>query len=169
MAPGFAHLALATHDMAATIAFYEALLGFPRIADIQNQVSDGGVVRMVYFECGDDQYLVFMEARGVREIPEDFDTGINGALGVPAGLYHFALKLSSIEALDLKKQELEQRGAEVSSVVDHGYSRSIYLRDPNNLQVEFCCMTRPFQASDLGQQQSVEIASPARRPHRSDS
>jgi catechol 2,3-dioxygenase-like lactoylglutathione lyase family enzyme len=159
MAAGFAHLALATHDMAATIAFYDDFLGFRRVADIRNQVTNGGVVRMVYFECGDDQYLVFMEAKGVREIPENFDTGINGALGVPAGMYHFALKLASIDALELKKQYLEQRGALVSSVVDHGYSKSIYLRDPNDLQIEFCCMTRAFQDSDLEQNQSVEVAS----------
>ena len=158
MSHGFGHLALATHDMARTIAFYQDLLGFPRVADIQNRVAGGGAVRMVYFACGDDQYLVFMEAKDVRGIPNDFDTGINGALGVPSGMYHFALKLPSAEALDSRKKDLERRGATVSDVVDHGYSKSIYLRDPNNLEVEFCCMTRPFQASDLEQEQLVEVA-----------
>jgi catechol 2,3-dioxygenase-like lactoylglutathione lyase family enzyme len=158
MSHGFAHLGLATHDMAATICFYEGMLGFRRVADIQNQVHGGGVVRMVYFECGDEQFLVFMECKGVEGIPADFDTGINGALRVPAGLYHFALKVKSVEALEEKKAALSGRGLEVSNTVDHGYARSIFLRDPNNLQVEFCCMTRPFHAGDLHEEVQVEVA-----------
>ena len=162
MSHGFAHLGLATHNMSATIAFYEGKLGFPRVADIQNQVNAGGVVRLVYFECGENQFLVFMECKGVDGIPENFDTGINGQLGVPAGLYHFALKVKSVEALEEKKAELTRLGIEVSKTVDHGYAQSIFLRDPNDLQVEFCCMTRPFHPGDLHQEQQVEVAPAAR-------
>jgi catechol 2,3-dioxygenase-like lactoylglutathione lyase family enzyme len=158
MSHGFAHLGLATHDMAATIAFYERVLGFPRVADIQNHVTGGGVVRLVYFECGEEQFLVFMECKGVDGIPEDFDTGVNGALGVPTGLYHFALKMKSAEALEEKRIELARHGIDVSKTIDHGYARSIFFRDPNNLQVEFCCMTRPFERGDLQRQQQVEVA-----------
>jgi len=161
MSNGFAHLGLGTHDMSATIAFYEGMLGFPRVADIENRVQSGGVVRMVYFQCGEEQFLVFMESKGVAQIPEDFDTGINGALGVPAGLYHFAFRVESVDALEEKKAALASRGLEVSKTVDHGYARSIFLRDPNNLQVEFTCMTRPFNADDLHQEAQVEVASGA--------
>jgi catechol 2,3-dioxygenase-like lactoylglutathione lyase family enzyme len=159
---GFAHLGLATHDMAATIAFYEGLLGFPRVADIRNYVHGGGVVRMVYFECSEEQFLVFMECKGVEGIPPDFDTGINGALGVPSGLYHFAFKVKSVEALEEKKTELARRGIEISKTVDHGYAQSIFLRDPNDLQLEFTCMTRPFNPGDLHQQTQVEVAAGSR-------
>jgi catechol 2,3-dioxygenase-like lactoylglutathione lyase family enzyme len=144
--------------MTATIAFYEGKLGFRRVADIQNYATGGGTVRLVYFECGEEQFLVFMECNGVKGIPSDFDTGINGALGVPAGLYHFALKVKSVEALEEKKIDLARRGVEVSKTVDHGYARSIFFRDPNNLQVEFCCMTRPFNPEDLHQEQQVDVA-----------
>ncbi len=161
MSQGFAHLGLATHDMAATITFYEGMLGFRRVADIRNQVKGGGIVRMVYFECGEEEFLVFMECKGVEHITADFDTGINGALGVPAGLYHFALKVESIEVLEAKRVALSDIGLEVSKIVDQGYARSIFLRDPNNLQVEFTCMTRPFNFNDLHQDVQVEVAASA--------
>ena len=157
MSQGFAHIGLATHDMASTIAFYDGLLGFPRVADINNNVAGGGVVRLVYFECGEEQFLVFMECKGVDGIAEDFDTSINGPIGVPAGLYHFAMKLKSIAALEEKRRELAGRGLDVSEIIDHGYARSIFLRDPNNLQIEFCCMTRAFTSEDKHQEQQVEI------------
>jgi catechol 2,3-dioxygenase-like lactoylglutathione lyase family enzyme len=158
MSQGFAHMGLATHDMASTIAFYEGLLGFPRVADINNNVAGGGVVRLVYFECGEEQFLVFMECKGVGGVPEDFDTSINGSIGVPAGLYHLAMKVASSEALVEKRRELAGYGLDVSEIVDHGYARSIFLRDPNDLQLEFCCMTRSFTSEDRHQQQQVEIA-----------
>jgi catechol-2,3-dioxygenase len=158
MSSGFAHVGLATHNMVATIEFYEGLLGFPRVADIKNNVADGGVVRLVYFECGEDQFLVFMECKGVDGIAEDFDTSLNGPIGVPAGLYHVALKLTSSAALEEKRVQLARRGLEVSELVDHGYALSIFLRDPNNLQIEFCAMTRAFTAEDRHQEQQVKIA-----------
>jgi catechol 2,3-dioxygenase-like lactoylglutathione lyase family enzyme len=157
MSQGFSHIGLATHDMAATIAFYEGMLGFPRVVDIKNHVRDGGVVRMVYFECGEDEFLVFQECKGVDGIPADFDTGINNALGVPTGLYHFAFKVNSVEALEAKKTELAALGLEVSKTVDHGYAQSIFVRDPNDLEVEFCCMTRRFVPADLQRDSQVEI------------
>ena len=169
MSHGFAHLGLGTHDMAATIAFYEGMLGFARVADVQNRVSDGGVVRMVYFECGPDQYFVFMEASGVANIPDDYDTSINGALGVPAGLYHFALRLPTVAALHEKKVALESRGLAISGPVDHGYAQSIFVRDPNDLQVEFCCMTRAFNASDLSQHHDVVVTEPSTKRDRKNS
>ena len=147
MSDGFAHFGLATHDMDATIVFYAGHLGFPRVADIQNHVQGGGVVRMVYFECGAEQFLVFMECKGVEGIPRSFDTSINGALGVPGGLYHLAFRVPSPEALKVKKAYLMGRGLEISNTVDHGYAKSIFLRDPNNLQLEFTCMTRQSSSS----------------------
>lgn len=156
MSHGFSHIGLATHDMAATIAFYEAL-GFPRVADMKNHVRGGGVVRMVYFECGEGEFLVFQECKGVDGIPADFDTSINTALGVPTGMYHFAFKVNSVEALEAKKAAFASLGLEVSSTVDHGYAQSIFVRDPNDLQVEFCCMTRRFLPADLQRESQVEV------------
>jgi catechol 2,3-dioxygenase-like lactoylglutathione lyase family enzyme len=156
---GFAHAGLATHNMAKTIAFYEDLLGFPRVADIYNHVDGGGAVRMVYFECGGQQFLVFMECKGVSTIPEDFDTGLNTALGVPAGLYHLAFKENSCEELEERREDLLKRGVNVSATVDQGYAKSIFLRDPNDLQLEFTCMTRHFGPDDLKQETNVKVAS----------
>jgi catechol-2,3-dioxygenase len=70
------------------------------------------------------------------------DAGINRGLGVPAGFYHFAFEAGSAAALEDKRDELRAKGVEVTDVVDHGLSRSIYFRDPNGLQLEYCCAMR---------------------------
>src|SRR5262245_31374007 len=95
MGIGYSHVGLATHDMNATIAFYQGVLGFRRVAEQRTRVKEGGSVRLTYFDAGGEQFMVFMESRGVDGIPNDFDTGINRTLGVPLGMYHFAFKAGS--------------------------------------------------------------------------
>ena len=40
------------------------------------------------------------------------------------------------------------KGVKVSPVVDHDWAKSIYFKDPNGLQLEFCTYTRAFNADD---------------------
>jgi hypothetical protein len=37
---------------------------------------------------------------------------------------------------------------EVSEVVDHEWARSIYFKDPNGIQLEYCCFTRDLDDDD---------------------
>jgi catechol 2,3-dioxygenase-like lactoylglutathione lyase family enzyme len=144
--------------MEATIAFYEGVLGFRRVAEQRTRVKGGGTVRLTYLDAGDEQFIVFMESLGVNGIPDDFDTSVNRTLGLPPGMYHFAFKAASVEDLDRRRRVLEQAGVHVSDTVDHGYAKSIFFRDPNDLQLEFCYQVRPFQESDLDQEPEVSVA-----------
>lgn len=155
---GFSHIGLATHDMEATIAFYSGLLGFPIVAEQWADVEGGGAIRMTYFDCGLGSYVVFMQSRGVPEIPDAFETGINEALGVPPGMYHFAFAEASPEGLERRREALAVAGIEVSAIIDHDYARSIYFADPNGVQLEFCWQARPFEPSDIGEKANVAIA-----------
>ena len=158
MGAGYSHIGLGTHDMEATIRFYEGILGFRRVAEQRTRVRDGGTVRLTYLDAGGEQFIVFMESRGVKGIPEDYDTGINRRLGVPAGMYHVAFKATSLEDLAARRRDLEHAGIEVSDTVDHGYAKSIFFRDPNDLQLEFCYQVRPFAEADLYQAPEVSVA-----------
>jgi catechol 2,3-dioxygenase-like lactoylglutathione lyase family enzyme len=159
MGIGYSHVGLGTHDMEATLRFYEGLLGFKRVAEQRTRVTTGGTVRLTYLDAGDDQFIVFMESRDVEGIANDYDTGINRTLGVPLGMYHFAFKAQSVEDLSERRRTLEAAGVEVSETIDHGYAKSIFFRDPNDLQLEFCYQVRPFQESDLYQAPEVSGAS----------
>ena len=155
---GFSHVGVSTHQMDATIRFYETVLGFPQVVDNLTRVTSGGTLRQVYFDVGDGQFIVFMEPKNVPGITADYDTGINGALGVPRGMYHFALKVASIDDLDLRRRSLESHGIEVSAIIDLGTAQSVFFCDPNGIQLEFCCQTRPFDESDLHQVSEASVA-----------
>lgn len=155
---GFSHVGLTTHRMDKTIAFYDGVLGFRRVVDNLTRVTGGGTLRQVYFDAGDGQYLVFMEPKGVKGIPADFDTGINGALGLPRGMVHVAFRVATLGDLELRRADLERRGVDVSAVIDLDTAKSVFCSDPNRVQLEFSCHTRDFQESDLHQVSEATLA-----------
>ena len=160
MGNGFSHVGISTLDMDSTIRFYEDVLGFPRVAEQRTQIKEGGVLRQAYFEVGDGQFMVFMEPKNISGIPTKYDTGINGALGLPGGMYHFAIKVLSLDELEAQRKKLDTHGVDVSPIIDLGHAKSVFFSDPNNIQIEFCCDIRPFNESDLHQVSEASIALP---------
>jgi catechol 2,3-dioxygenase-like lactoylglutathione lyase family enzyme len=145
---GFSHIGMSTLDLDKTRDFYEGILGFkPVIADTI-KIKEGGSIRHMFFDTGRDQLLAFMEPRGVPGVPVEFDAGINRGLGVPAAFYHFAFEAGSEAGLEAKRAELAAKGVEVTEVVDHNWAKSIYFKDPNGMQLEYCCMTRELTDDD---------------------
>jgi catechol 2,3-dioxygenase-like lactoylglutathione lyase family enzyme len=155
---GFSHLGLSTLDMDKTRAFYENVMGFKAVRCDLIPVKEGGRIRHVFFDTGRDQLMAFMEARGVEGIPAEYDTSISRGLGVPPAFYHFAFEAGSEAGLEQKRQELKDKGIEVTEVVDHGWAKSIYFNDPNGLMLEFCCLTREFNEDDAKIQPRFEVS-----------
>jgi catechol 2,3-dioxygenase-like lactoylglutathione lyase family enzyme len=158
---GFAHVGVSTHDMEATIDFYANVLGCHRVADERMEIGAGGVIRQVSIDVGGGQYIVFMEAKGVEGISDSYDTSINGALGVPSGMYHYALRLASLDELMVKATAIANHGISVSEITDLGNAKAIFLQDPNGLQLELAVKVRDFDDSDIGRVTKAEVAQSA--------
>jgi catechol 2,3-dioxygenase-like lactoylglutathione lyase family enzyme len=155
---GFSHIGLSTLDLDRTRDFYEGVLGFKAVRCDILKVKEGGQIRHIFFDTGHDQLMAFMEASGVPGIPAEYDAGINRGLGVPGVFYHFAFEAGSEAGLTEKRRELLAKGIEVTEVVDHDWAKSIYFKDPNGLQLEFCCFTRNLNADDARMQHRAEIS-----------
>ena len=145
---GFSHIGLSTLDLDKTREFYEDVLGFKPVRCDTIKIKEGGHIRHIFFDTGRDQLLAFMEATGIPGVPVEYDAGINRGLGVPSAFYHFAFEAGTEAALEEKQQELRDKGVEVSEVVDHDWAKSIYFKDPNGMQMEYCCFTRDFHDED---------------------
>jgi len=147
MSKGFHHVGLATHDMEKTLDFYERVLGFRAVVCEMLQPDGGGAIRHAFFDAGNGELLAFMEATDVVGVAPDFDASINRGLGTGSGMYHFAFKVEDERELEEKRTELQAKGVEVRGVVDHHWCKSIYFRDPNFLQLEYCCLTEALGPS----------------------
>lgn len=54
-----------------------------------------------------------------------------------------------MKELSAIKARLEANNIPTRGVEDHeGWCSSIYFTDPNGLQLEYCCQTRPLTAAD---------------------
>ena len=148
MRGGFSHIGLSTLDLDRTRAFYEGVLGMPAVRCDTIELKEGGRIRHIFFDAGEEQLIAFMEPGGVQGIPAEYDAGINRGLGVPDAFYHLAFEIGSVEALEAKRAELLARGVAVTQVVDHEWMKSIYFRDPNGLMLEFACTTRQLGSED---------------------
>ena len=146
---GLHHIGLATHDMEATLEFYEEVLGFPAAVCEMIETPGGGSIRHAFFDVGGGEMVAFMELNDVEDVSKDFDAGINRGLGTGSGVYHFAFEVASPDHLKQKHAELEAKGVKVRGIVDHGWCQSIYFRDPNFLQLEFCCLSQELSEKNL--------------------
>src|SRR5207249_4705597 len=155
---GFSHVGMATLDLDKTREFYEGVLGFPAVRCDWIDLTDGGQIRHIFFDTGRDQLLAFMEITGAPTVPKEFDASINKALGLPTIAFHYAFEAGNLASLEEKRSELVAKGVKVSPVVDHDWAKSIYFKDPNGIQLEFCAITRSFNADDAVMQKRFEAS-----------
>jgi len=154
---GFSHIGLSTLDLDKTRVFYEDVLGFKAVVADTLRIREGGVLRHIFFDIGRDQLLAFMEARDMPGVSMDYDAGINRGLGVPGAFYHFAFEAGSEAGLAAKRDQLRTKGLHVTDVVDHGWAKSIYFKDPNGLSLEYCCVVRDLTKDDAVMQERGTI------------
>src|SRR5208282_5458759 len=155
---GFSHVGLSTLDLDKTRDFYVNVLGFKAVRSDTIPIREGGQIRHIFFDTGRDQLLAFMEARGVPGVPAEYDAGINRGLAVPSAFYHFAFEPGSLPGLEEKRKELLGKGVKVSEIVDHDWAKSIYFKDPNGMQLEYCCMTRELNDDDARMQDRFQAS-----------
>jgi len=121
---GVHHLALICRDVEETIQFYQEFLGFPLVELVENRDYAGS--SHFFFDIGNRNLLGFFDFPG-HDHP-DFQETIGG-------VQHLALSTTQAD-FDAAKVRLEAAGIEFIGP-DRGIDNSIYLRDPNGVNIEF--------------------------------
>ncbi len=128
-ARGVHHLAFICSDVRETIEFYQGVLGFPLVEIFENRDYPTGA--HLFFDIGNGNLLAFFDFPGY-EHPEFHET-----LG---GVQHIAISMTS-EQYAAAKERLVARGIEFRGP-DLGVEHSVYVRDPDGLQIEL--LTAPL-------------------------
>jgi len=128
------HNAWVTRDQEATRQFYEDLIGLPLVATWSEADELFGAERVychTFFGLADGSALAFFQFAD----PEDQE--LFGPTMPETPFSHIALKVER-EAQDAVAQRLAAAGYEepATFVLEHGYCRSLYVRDPNGLLLE---------------------------------
>lgn len=143
------HVAFATRDVEATIAFYEGLLGFPLVHVESEQHGPTTWMRHLFFDTGADAdgnhgAIAFFAFEGVGERP-DWRTDLADSVGVPVWVNHCAFRADA-DRQDEVRRRMADAGVEPLMEVDHGWCHSVYYLDPNGIMVELCRDTPGFTA-----------------------
>ncbi|HMK11716.1 MAG TPA: VOC family protein [Acidimicrobiales bacterium] len=128
------HYAFPTKDQEATRAFYEDVIGLPLVATWSEAEKLGGSDSRseychTFFELADGGAIAFFQFADPADQTR-FDPDY-----IPTQFRHLALNVTR-EVQDAIERRLAAKG-ETPRVVDHGYCRSLYTRDPNGLFLEF--------------------------------
>ena len=129
------HNAYVTRDMEATRKFYEEVIGLPLIATWSESDELFGKTRTYchcFFGLGDGGALAFFqfadktdEKEFIPPIPE-------------TPFHHIALKVDKAAQEGIEKR-IKAAGykAPDTFALEHGYCRSVYIKDPNGMILEF--------------------------------
>ncbi|MFZ4719406.1 MAG: VOC family protein [Ilumatobacteraceae bacterium] len=161
---GFHHVALATHDAAATHRFYSEVMGFHLVKVNTTPTPDGTGFSKHFFYATDESpngetgMMAFWDIHDSK-IGRDFKSDVNEATGLPWWVNHIAFDAPTMDELHRHRDRWRTHGYTVLEI-DHDFCVSIYIRDPSNNMVEFCWTKRPF--SDEEKAQALEwVAHPA--------
>jgi len=114
------HVVLRVRDIVRSTAFYEEMLGFRKVGEIPG--------RMAFFTAtGANHHDLALQAVGL-DAPSPAPNAV--------GLYHVAIRLPSDDHVRRAFAALVEAGAQVVGASDHGVSHSLYVKDPDGIELE---------------------------------
>jgi catechol 2,3-dioxygenase-like lactoylglutathione lyase family enzyme len=137
----FHHVAITTKDLPGTHRFYTEAAGFAlaKVDVLDSPV--GGWMRHALYDTGDGSVLAALEFNddSMGEYRTDLSTG----LGLPSFANHIAFGAHDLDELDARRLCLLDHG-HGCVVMDHDYTISLYVDDPNGIVIEFSTWVRPM-------------------------
>jgi catechol 2,3-dioxygenase-like lactoylglutathione lyase family enzyme len=139
------HTAYVSKDLEKTRAFYEDIIGLPLVATWREADELFGELRTYchcFFELEDGSALAFFQFVHER------DQKLFGPEMPPTPFVHIALNVdASTQAAIAARIAAAGYREPDTYVLEHGYCRSLYVKDPNGMTVELTCdapeATRP--------------------------
>ena len=129
------HTAYVTKDLEATRAFYEDVIGLPLIATYTEMDELFGKERTYchcFFELADGSALAFFQFANADDQAE-FGPEIPSSPFI-----HVALHVDKDTQAELEARIAAAGFVEPDTyVLEHGYCRSVYIKDPNGMILEF--------------------------------
>lgn len=135
------HAAYRCLDAAQTRWFYEDVLGLPLAAAMVFDHISGTEEKRDYmhlfFQLGDGNFLAFFD---------DPDTATSDGFGRKDSFdVHVALEAESYEQMIAWQEHINASGKTCLGPIDHGFVQSVYMFDPNGLQVEITSKSPDYQ------------------------
>jgi catechol 2,3-dioxygenase-like lactoylglutathione lyase family enzyme len=136
------HAAYRCRDAEQTRWFYEEVLGLPLAAamvfDHISGMEEKRDYMHLFFQLGDGNFIAFFD---------DPDTATDSSFERKDSFdVHLALEAASYEDMMAWQERINRSGKSCLGPIDHGFVKSVYMYDPNGLQVEITSKTSEYDA-----------------------
>ena len=129
---GTHHPAFGTCDLDGTIRFWRDLLDMRLV-----YTSNEGGSRQIFLSMGSGNYIVFFEWPNACCLP--YRRHGEPKAGEQA-FDHVSIQVADEAQLWELMGRLDAADLPATDIIDHGFARSLYTYDPNNIPLEFLCM-----------------------------
>lgn len=136
------HTAYRCRDAEQTRWFWEDVMGFPLAAAMVFDEEPGSNVKRDYmhlfFQMGDGNFIAFFD------VPDD----VNEKMFIPKHGFdqHIAFEVDNMDELKAWRRHLKKMGRPCFGPIDHGFIHSLYMYDPNGIQVEITIKDARYDA-----------------------
>lgn len=135
------HAAYRCRDAEQTRWFYEDILGMKLTAafafDKWSGLGEDRRYMHLFFDNGDGTFVAFFD---------DPDNASNESFNKKDGFdVHIAFEVESEEKMLAAQKRLQEAGVTCLGPLDHHFVRSVYVYDPNGLQVELTCKVPDYE------------------------
>ena len=120
---GIHHAALICSDVEQAIGFYQGLLGFPLVELVENRDYPGST--HFFFNLGNETLLGFFDFPGL---------GLEPGVESLGSVQHIAISVPR-DAWEQIRARLDEAGVAYAGP-DRGIEESMYLKDPDGIQIE---------------------------------
>jgi catechol 2,3-dioxygenase-like lactoylglutathione lyase family enzyme len=148
---GIHHVGHYTRDFDGTFDFYTRILGFQVARADTVTVIEGGRIRHVFLNAGEDAMIAFMAPEDVDGVEMPPEEGMHVT-------HHIAFGVEDPEELSELRDHLLAEGVKVSDIVVHDWCQSIYFDDPvNRIRLEACTTTRELDEEDATMRERFSV------------
>ncbi|MCG8312218.1 MAG: VOC family protein [Pseudomonadales bacterium] len=134
------HTAYRCRDAEQTRWFYEDVLGFKLAAAMVFDEEPGAAKKRDYmhlfFQMGDENFIAFFD------VPDDVEEKM--FIARHGFDQHIAFEVDTMEELKTWRRKINKAGRPCFGPIDHGFIHSIYMYDPNGIQVEITTRDRRY-------------------------
>lgn len=132
---GVHHAAYRCRDAEQTVWFYRDVLGLAdptgiTLEEVPGTGADDPYMH-VFFRMTNGEYIAFFDAPGTAD-PEWFERKDSFDM-------HWAFEVASEDDLIAMRDRIRAHGITAHGPIDHHFVRSIYMYDPNGIQIELTC------------------------------